>query len=400
MNREITLHIDATKKDFALHPSTGFLIATARATRTGVFEYSDGKGGTIRELRSEEEVFHPDSLDSLKFAPITRHHPDVMVTTENVDKFMVGIIGENVHRDGEFVAVPLVIKDKKEIKRIQDARAAGQPIELSCGYDAKVVAISGEHHKDGHYDCTQTNIRYNHLSTVDRGRAGKEVKIIFDEMDKKPNKKEEVKMKIKKDSITVGKFHMDAISGEVADDSGVAERISDKLDEAVIVMLDHETEKADLAKKAEGLQGKLDAGAVELKKVQDELDSYKDPNSTKIDEMLAAKQTLVDAAVALEVKTKKEDGSVKTIKELKIDIISATSTEKFDAEGRSDTYLDARVDQVIELIARADKADNKSKLNLAVKKADDSNDQDEKSHRDKYMESAGQGGTLFKEKDK
>lgn len=486
MNREIKLHIDVARKDFALHPSTGFLIATARATRTGVFDYSDGKGGTIRELRPEDEVFHPDSLESLKFAPITRHHPDEMVTVDNVDKFMVGIIGENVHRDGEFVSVPLVIKDKKEIKRIQDARAAGKPIELSCGYDAKVVAIAGEHPKDGHYDCIQTQIRYNHLSTVDRGRAGKEVKIIFDEADsdildffdadnkpkrpaqtiiiskeiastleaakkiaaelgeiKKseetstsfrfrqiepgrfkegsfrtfsvPGKKgvslvfgtlkkqdsKEVVMKIKKDAIVVGKFNMDTISGEVADDNGVVSRLSDKFDEAVIVMLDHESEKTELTKKADELQGKLDAGADELKKVQDELDSYKDPNSDKIEALLAVKKVLLDTAEALEVKTKKEDGTTKSTKELKVDIISASSSEKFDSEGRTDTYIDARCDQIVELVAKSDKEGNKSKLNLAVKKADDTKDGgEEKTAREKFLDAAGEDGTLFKEKDK
>ena len=403
MNREITIHIDASRKDFALHPSTGFLIATARATRTGVFDYSDGKGGTIRELRPEDEVFHPDSLDSLKFAPITRHHPDEMVTTENVDKFLVGLIGENVHRDGEFVSVPLVIKDKKEIKRIQDARAAGQSIELSCGYDAKVVAIAGEHPKDGHYDCIQTDIRYNHLSTVDRGRAGKEVKIIFDEMDNESQKNKDIKevvMKFKKDSVTVGDFRMDEISGEVTDESGVVDRLAGKIDEAVIIIGKHEGEKKDFTKKADELQGKLDAGADALKKAQDELDSYKDPNSTKIEEMLAAKQILVDTASALDVKTKREDGSVKSTKELKVDIISAASTDKFDAEGKADAYIDARCDQIVELITKSDKADNKSKLNLAVKKADDEKKEDEKTHRDGYLASAGEGGTLFKEEDK
>ena len=401
MNREITLHIDAARKDFALHPSTGFLIATARATRTGVFDYSDGKGGIIRELRSEEEVFHPDSLESLKFAPITRHHPDEMVTVDNVDKFMVGLIGDNVHRDGDFVSVPLVIKDKKEIKRIQDARAAGQPIELSCGYDSLVKPIAGEHPSEGHYDCIQTQIRYNHLSTVDRGRAGKEVKIIFDEMDnesqKTKTKKEETKMKIKKDSVTVGKFSMDAIHGEVADEGGVVARMSDKLDDAIIVMLDHESEKTELTKKADELQGKLDAGAEALKKAKDELDEYMDPNSPKIEALLAAKKIVLDTAEALEVKGKKEDGTAKTMKELKIDIISATSSEKFDAEGKSDAYLDARVDQVVELIAKAGKEGNKSKLNLAVKKADDTTAKEEKSPREKFLDVAGEGGTLFKD---
>lgn len=44
----------------------GYLQATAYATRTGVFDYLLPDGSLFREYRPAEEVFNPDSLETLK----------------------------------------------------------------------------------------------------------------------------------------------------------------------------------------------------------------------------------------------------------------------------------------------------------------------------------------------
>lgn len=395
--RNITLHIDTDKTDFAIHPSTGFLIVDAKATRAGVFDYSDGKGGTIRELRSSEEVFHPDSLESLKFAPLTRNHPTEMVTTENAKRLQIGMVGENVRADGDFVKCTIVIQDKDEIEKVKAAKERGDSYELSCGYDAKVVTVSGEHHTDGHYDAMQTNIRYNHLAAVDKGRAGREVKLILDEIDKH-NKQDnkEVKVRYRKVAVTQGSFRMDAIEGEVADDSmPVVNALEGKLDEAVVIISKHDDEVTTQKKGKEELQGKHDALKTDNDKLTKELTQYQDVNSPKILDMVKQKQDVDALATKAGIKLTKEDGTAKTLKELKVDIIGAASSGKFDAEGKDDAYIDARFDQVVELAQKSDDNKDRGAMSTFLTDADKDLDKDEKSHRDTLNDEIGEAGAMW-----
>ena len=181
--RDFTLKLDARKSDKFEITSQGFLVVDANLTRAGVFDYHDEGGKLVRELRSPEEVFKQESLDSLKFAPLTKFHPKEMVDTKNVKGVQVGSIGENIVRKGDFVSGKVVINDKKEIDEILGKWDRGENVELSMGYDAEVVDVAGEHHKDGNYDKMQTNIVYNHGSIVAKGRAGSQVRLIMDAED-------------------------------------------------------------------------------------------------------------------------------------------------------------------------------------------------------------------------
>jgi len=92
----------------------GYLVGRAVATTIGVFPYLQADGSIRRELRSPEEVYNPDSLESLKLAEITNNHPTEAVTTDNVNKYGVGTVGENVVADTlhGFVSVPVAIKER------------------------------------------------------------------------------------------------------------------------------------------------------------------------------------------------------------------------------------------------------------------------------------------------
>jgi hypothetical protein len=179
-----TNNISLQKQDRFEITSQGFLVADANLTRAGVFDYIDETGKKIRENRPPEEVFKKEALDSMKFAPLTDLHPDEMVTVDNVFRLAKGFVGENIQRKttskGDFAAGKVVITDKKQIDEILDKWDKGESIELSMGYDAQVVDISGVHPTEGHYDRTQQNIIYNHGSIVPRGRAGRDVKLIMD----------------------------------------------------------------------------------------------------------------------------------------------------------------------------------------------------------------------------
>lgn len=54
----------------------GFLTGRAIVTSIGVFTYQYADGTVLRELRLPEEVFAPESLESMKLKPVTNQHPD------------------------------------------------------------------------------------------------------------------------------------------------------------------------------------------------------------------------------------------------------------------------------------------------------------------------------------
>ena len=84
----------------------GFLKGIASVTNIGVFPYLKADGSWEWELRHPDDVFAQESLDSLKMKPITNDHPTELVTPENIDKYQVGNIGNDIRSwDGIHVAV-------------------------------------------------------------------------------------------------------------------------------------------------------------------------------------------------------------------------------------------------------------------------------------------------------
>lgn len=151
----------------------GYLVAMSKVARTGVQDYLAAElglpgDGVVRVNRPESEVFAKDAMASLTHAPVTINHPAEMVDADNWKDLAVGEVGEGVLRDGEWLAVPLIVKDAKGI----DA-AGSTHQEISMGYTAELKdAPAG-----ADYDLEMTSIRFNHLALVPKGRAGAEARI-------------------------------------------------------------------------------------------------------------------------------------------------------------------------------------------------------------------------------
>lgn len=169
------IHQDRDRDDgFFAHidEATSFLTLDGRLTRVGVFDYQDNEGNIWGELRTADEVFAPQSLDSFKQCVVTNDHPASFVDVANVKDVQVGHVGTDVRRDGDFIRATITITDAKTIIAI----LAGKK-ELSCGYTAELVDAAGE--QDGkNFHAVQTNIRGNHLAIVDVGRAGPDCALI------------------------------------------------------------------------------------------------------------------------------------------------------------------------------------------------------------------------------
>ena len=151
----------------------GYLVAVSKVARTGVQDYLASEiglsgDGIVKVNRSPDEVFSKDAMSSITHAPVTVDHPSEMVGAENWKEVAVGEVGEGVIRDGEWLAVPLILKDAKGIDAANTSHK-----EISMGYTAKLVAA-----QDGdEYDLEMTDIRFNHLAIVSDARAGKEARI-------------------------------------------------------------------------------------------------------------------------------------------------------------------------------------------------------------------------------
>lgn len=155
----------------------GYLIAEARAVRTGIQLYAGDEVGrpdlpVVRVYRSPEEVFAADSLRSFTHAPITIDHPKEQVTAETWKDLAVGEVSTMAKKDGEWVLLPLILKDAKGIAEVERGKR-----QLSAGYTCELDWTPGMT-SDGHaFDAQQKNIRINHLAIVDAARAGSQARI-------------------------------------------------------------------------------------------------------------------------------------------------------------------------------------------------------------------------------
>lgn len=166
----------------------GFLNILANLTRTGVFVYSqvapDGTVSTLRQLRLPDEVFSEETLATLIGLPITNNHPSEMISPENASDFIVGMSSDQPKKvfapvqngdEEEFVQQLVTFFDRDTIEDIQERNKT----ELSLGYATELEDSPGMW-KGKPYDVIQRNIRYNHLSLVDKARAGRNVKLLLD----------------------------------------------------------------------------------------------------------------------------------------------------------------------------------------------------------------------------
>lgn len=156
----------------------GFLMCPGFATRTGVFPYMDGSGNMRRELRHPDDVFAPESLITLKNAPVTIEHPPVMIDPSNVSQYRKGHTTDRVEVNRDMVDVDMIVEDQDAIDAVEKQGMR----ELSSGYTADIVEEEGTYN-GAPYDFRQKNIVYNHLAIVKRGRAGPEVRLRLDSAD-------------------------------------------------------------------------------------------------------------------------------------------------------------------------------------------------------------------------
>ncbi len=155
----------------------GYLEANARTARTGIQKYLGSEVGrddlpVVNVYRDQAEVFSLRSLETFSKLPVTLGHPQVMVDASNWREHAVGISGDDVLRDGEYLKIGLKITDAAAVAAIK-----GGMRELSVGYTTHLDWVEGVAPDGTPYQARQTQIRANHIAIVAAGRAGSEVRI-------------------------------------------------------------------------------------------------------------------------------------------------------------------------------------------------------------------------------
>jgi len=123
-------------------------------------------------------VFSDASLASYDHADVTNDHPSDMVTADSFKNVAVGHAAGSARRDGDFVVVDLLVKDKDAIDAVENGKAA-----LSAGYTAEYSREPGQTEDGESYEYIQRDIKINHIALVDRARAGGQAKLFDDDPD-------------------------------------------------------------------------------------------------------------------------------------------------------------------------------------------------------------------------
>lgn len=326
----------------------GFLKGRAIVTNTGVFSYSDGVGGTIYELRPPEEVFHPESLESLKMKPVTNDHPKGLVDSTNAKELQVGHLGDNPSSttqiswapkmeditDGYHLAVDMIITDKKTIEDIK----AGKE-RLSCGYTCDLEkAPEGANWCGINYDYIQRNIRYNHVAIVDRGRAGDAARI---RMDSYRTQNKDILISIEEENMEFKTITLDGVEYKAeAEVLKVYNQTRTAVDELTAKKDSLEKEKSKIEAERDNLKDQAD-------KLSNELADLKKTmvNTNKVDEMVKERLRVVSVAGKLEVEVKDEMSNVDIMKAV---IVKQFPNSKLD--GKDEVYIQARFDGIVEML--------------------------------------------------
>ncbi|MBA3833605.1 MAG: DUF2213 domain-containing protein [Chthoniobacterales bacterium] len=317
----------------------------ATLTRTGVLKYRQGDGTVRRELRLPEEVFHADSLESLRGAAVTVGHPyeiGGLLDAGTFRKFTVGHT-EDVRQDGKsFVAGNLVVQDGKTA----DAIDRGELSEVSLGYQCRMDATPGIWNGEP-YDAIQRGITYNHVALLAPGRSRADVGLRLDSTDA-------VSVEETEQTMTV-KIKLDGKDFDFGSEAHI-EKI-EQIHASAVTKLDSKVEEKKAALKAataekDELQGKLDALDSEHKKLQTQLAAASDPKALA-DKVNARVQLVVKARAVLGDEAKLDE---KSDREIMVDVIKLDASDFNDA-GKSDDYVRGRFESVEKTAVRVDSID-------------------------------------------
>ncbi len=345
------------RNDYAYETKEGYIKGLAVVTRTGVFTYKNMDGSIHRELRHPDDVFIKASFDTLKAIPITMRHPSRLVDAETAKSVSIGTTGETVYPDGDLILLSFTITDKASIQMIEDGER-----ELSLGYESDLLNEPGQYNGID-YDFRQTNIVYNHLAVVDKGRAGADARISLDKDDcfevKSKNEKNTIKNEVRMPIFKIDGIDYDTPPQVI----NHIDKLQAKFDQASndakglkVIKLDSGDFRGDpkLIGAYEKLQGEFDAQKVKLDEATKVDHSKAISDGVQIRSAIILKaQSVMDAEGLKKLDTMNDEAIMKEI------IVSVAKEDvrkelRTTLDSKSSEYLKARYDAAIESIPDRD----------------------------------------------
>jgi len=296
----ITLDYGAQRRS-----ADGSLVVRGRFARTGLQTYRNEDGSERIEYRAPDEV--SSSAPTFEGVAVTDTHPAGMVNAKSWSSLARGHV-QNISLtsdgpDGEsWLEGDFHFKDAALIDRIE----RGERPELSAGYFCDEDATPGEY-RGKPYHFSQRGITGNHVASIPGGtaRAGREARLL-----------------------------LDSNGNQIPPDGGV-EKETKNMDE-------HETKLVALTSERDQLKARTDALTAEVDQLKAKLAEANDPK--RIDAAVRARFDLVDRARKLGGAEMDVSGSDADIR------VRALNAVGVKVDGRSDAYVEARMDAELERI--------------------------------------------------
>jgi hypothetical protein len=347
-------YIKLNTDEIPLQPN-GFLNILSNLTRTGVFVYQeispDGTVRVIRQLRHPDDVFKEESMATLVGLPTTENHPKDLVTPENALNSIVGMSTDRPKRvpgvqfngdKEEYIQQLVTFFNPAAIKKIVD----GKKRELSLGYECELEEIAGEWNGI-RYDYRQRDIKYNHLSLVDRARGGANCRVLMDSDDV------EVEQHLICDGVSFGDNFNNDVDTEKEElmkvflSDGKEYKVEDEAYELLIKLQKDSADKAtllsDSTKNLDTITAERDELKVKTEDGKAEEKSAKD--KANFDSAVTKRVELVSKCV--KILGDSEDVANLDDRAIKVKVIEKLRKDA-KLDGVSDEYINARFDICVE----------------------------------------------------
>ena len=323
---------DATFKPRLKKTKEGYLKGTAYISKfNNVQRYFNSDGSERLEFRPKDEVLKQEALDSLKGIVITCEHPrDSFVDSTNVDKFTVGYTGESIVINENKVGINLTITHKDAVAQIQRGKRG-----LSVGYTLSLKREDGVF-EGKKYTHIQEGILANHLSIVQEGNAGPDVKINTDSMQEYRVDSLEFEMENEEVNMDSEKENdKEVVEDKVEEKEVVEDKVEDKVEEKVEAVVATNTDSLESAIK------NLNSLVEKLTIIKNNNDSDKN-----INDLIINRCKLLDKAKKVVNVDHLHEKSIRQIMEYTLK--AKDKSANFDS--KSDDYVEAKFDSLIESI--------------------------------------------------
>lgn len=292
------------------------------------------------------------------------------MNAENTSKYQVGFTDSEVVFDGAYAKVRITITDKDAITSVLD----GVTPELSAGYEVVLDSTPGIAPDGTAYHVVQRQIEGNHIALTRIGRAGPNVKPHLDSndavavatFDHQPATDRMAKITINGAEFEVS----EAVAVAYTTD---AQTQASKLDTANTTLTAVSAERDNLKTEKEVLQGTIDELRPRVDTLVGELDALKaapveHKDSDAVEAAVEARLELIESARPhLDSEFVFKGKGTREIKEA---VLKAVHGDSLDLSAKSEVYVDARFDSVLDLLATADHTDSQRQTVAAALRGD------------------------------